>query len=429
MNKKINVLVFPCGSEAALELHASLSQCVNINVLGASSREDHGRFVYKNYISGVPYIQDADFLDRFNAILVENCIDVVFPIHDTVVLFLSENREKIRSKLILGDKRTCRVCREKRLTYELFRDYEFCPAIYSRLEASEHFPVFLKPNSLQGGQQTQLVRSSEELNFFLGRDTSLLMLEYLPGNELTVDCFTDRHGELRFIGPRVRERVWAGISVCSRAVELSEEVQQIAEAINDELGFRGLWYFQVKQNQQGQYKLLEISSRTAGTMNVYRCLGVNFALLSVYDAVGIDVEILKNEYPIVVDRALVNRYEIGYEYDTVYLDYDDTIIVRDRVNCLMMMYIYQLVNKSKKIVLLTQHKGDVFEDMAKYRIDKSLFSDVIVLDENDQKSDFIKESNSIFIDNSFSERLKVAKDCGIPVFDVDAVQCLLDWRE
>ena len=430
MNKKINVLVFPCGSEGALELHASLSQCVNINLFGASSRQDHGRFVYKNYISSVPYIQDEDFLDKFNSILKENSIDIVFPIHDTVVLFLSENREKIKSHMIMGDKRTCRICRDKRLTYELFSKYEFCPTVYSSFEASRHFPVFLKPSDGQGGQRTQLVRSNEELNFFLEHESSLLILEYLPGQELTVDCFTDRHGKLMFAGPRIRERVWAGISVCSRTVALSEskEIQQIAETINRELGFHGLWYFQVKQDQKGKYKLLEISSRTAGTMNLYRCLGVNFALLSVYNAMGIDVEILKNDYPIVVDRALINRYEIGYEYNTVYLDYDDTIIVQGKVNSLLMMYLYQLINEEKNIVLLSRHDGDIFKDMKKHCIDKSLFTDIIHLKDNDQKVDFITEAKSIFIDNAFAERKKVAKEIGIPVFDVDAVSSLLDWR-
>jgi hypothetical protein len=143
---------------------------------------------------------------------------------------------------------------------------------------------------------------------------------------------------------------------------------------------------------------------------------------------GIDVEILKNDYPIVVDRALINRYQIGYEYDTVYLDYDDTVIIQGKVNTLLIMYLYQLVNRQKDIILLTQHKGNLFDDMTKHRINKNLFTDIIHLKDNEQKVDFITEAKSIFIDNAFAERKKVANERGIPVFDVDAVSSLLDWR-
>ena len=426
--ENINVLVFPCGSEAALELHTSLSQTVNIKLFGASSRDDHGRFVYKNYISGVPYIQDQDFIPAFNAVLEENDIHFVIPIHDTVTEYLSENREKLRCRLVLGDKETCKVCRDKKLTYILFQDAPFCPVVYPAMNAVDHFPVFLKPTKGQGGQLTQRVENMEELEFYLTKTPDLLILEYLPGKELTIDCFTNRHGQLMFMGPRTRDRVRDGISVRSTSIPVSDVIRDIGETINAKLGFRGLWFFQLRQDRAGNYKLLEVSTRTAGTMNLYRCTGVNFALLSVYDALDRDVKIIKNDYNIQVDRALVNRYEIDHEYRTVYIDFDDTIIVRNEVNSLMIMYLYQLVNKGKHIVLLTRHARGLDESLRKYRIDKSLFDDIVLLDDIEEKSDYINDTNSIFIDNAFAEREKVFTRNRIPVFDVDSVYALLDWR-
>ena len=35
---------------------------------------------------------------------------------------------------------------------------------------------------------------------------------------------------------------------------------------------------------------------------------------------------------------------------------------------------------------------------------------------------------AIFIDDSFAERRQVRESCGIPVFDLDMVESLLDWR-
>ena len=58
----IRVLIFPCGAESALELHDALAKCVNIETWGASSRDDHGRDVFRDYVETVPYIQQAHFL-------------------------------------------------------------------------------------------------------------------------------------------------------------------------------------------------------------------------------------------------------------------------------------------------------------------------------------------------------------------------------
>ena len=81
----INVLIFPAGEVNSIELHDALSTCFNIRVFGASSIERHGGFVFENYISGLPFINDSGFIKAFNQIISDNHIDVVIPTHDTVV--------------------------------------------------------------------------------------------------------------------------------------------------------------------------------------------------------------------------------------------------------------------------------------------------------------------------------------------------------
>ena len=54
MNKTINVLVFPAGEVNSIEIHDALSTCVNVKVIGASSVDRHGPYVFENYISGLP---------------------------------------------------------------------------------------------------------------------------------------------------------------------------------------------------------------------------------------------------------------------------------------------------------------------------------------------------------------------------------------
>ena len=48
----------------------------------------------------------------------------------------------------------------------------------------------------------------------------------------------------------------------------------------------------------------------------------------------------------------------------------------------------------------------------------------------DEKYKFIKEREKvIFVDNAYGERLAVKRELNIPVFDVDALPTLIDWRE
>ena len=193
--------------------------------------------------------------------------------------------------------------------------------------------------------------------------------------------------------------------------------------------FDGAWFFQLNQNAEGKYKLLEISPRLPGTMGLSRNTGSNFPLLSIYNAFGIKTAFINHEYDIEVDRAFINRYKINQEYTTIYLDLDDTIILKNKVNEWLMLYLYQAVNQGKKIILLTRHATEVYDTMKKYKISMDLFDEVIHLRNNEDKSAHIRHNEAIFIDDSFRERMDVHKNCGINVFDLDEVEALIDWSQ
>jgi hypothetical protein len=425
---KTNILIFPCGAENAIGIHNALKYNVNFKVFGASSRDDYGKHVFKNYIGGIPFISDERFIKIFNQILIKNNIDIIFPTHDTVSLFFAQNREIIKAKIAVPDVETAKICRDKSETYKLFKDYSYCPKLYG-WEAPP-FPVFVKPKIGEGGKQTALIKTQEDLLPFKKEKSKFLIVELLPGDEITVDCFTDRHGKLRFSGPRTRSRVFGGISVQSRTLLLTDEIKFIAESINSELKLRGLWFFQLKKDFNDHYKLLEISVRTSSTMVLYSSLGVNFHLLTAYDLLGFDVKILNNNYVAEVSRALSNSFILTINFKTVYIDFDDTITKNHEVNEFVLMFLYQLVRKKKRIVLLTKHETDIYETLDKLMIDKRLFYKIITLNEHQLKSTVIEEvDHVIFIDNAFQERLEVKEKLNIPVFDVDAIQSLIDWRE
>lgn len=426
MSPKIRVLVFPAGEINSVELHDALSTCVNIELYGASSVEKHGKYIYKNYINGLPLISDINFIPYLNELIANYNIDVIFPTHDTVAKYMIDYQESINAKVIAGDKNTTSICRSKIKTHQLFSDWAFIPKRYLSSNGINEFPVFIKPDESQGAIGSKVIYEKKELYDISFND--YLVTEYLPGEEFTIDCLTDNKGILKIISPRSRKRVMAGVSVAGRTEELTEEIELIAQVINTRLKFCGLWYFQIKKDKDKVFKLLEISTRCAGSMCLTRAKGVNIPLLSVYTALGYEIETFTNFYNVEMDRTLIGRYFIDYEYERVYLDFDDTITLNDQINLNTIRFIYQCKNKKKEIVLLTKHTLDLNETLMKFSISKSLFSKIIILNNNEDKINYIDPKSAIFIDNAFKERNSVFKKYGIPVFDVDGIEFLLDWR-
>ncbi len=424
MNFKKRILVFPCGSEIGLEIHNALQYSSHVQLIGGSSVDDHGRYVYKEYIGGIPYSNKPNFIPYMNNIIKKHNIDAIYPAHDDVLYLLAMNKQKIKSNIIGPRKTTAKICRFKSTTYNYFQNILPVPKIYRDVNDITKYPVFLKPNSGQGTRGTFLAESVEDINFYLKKDPTLLILEYLPGIEYTIDCFTSRHGKLLFVGPRIRGRIQNGISVNTRPVKGNKLFSEYAALINNNLNLRGAWFFQLKRDKNRILKLMEISQRIAGSMALYRNLGVNFELLTIFDYYNIDVEIIINKYKIELDRALANKFKINIKYKYVYIDFDDCLFINNKINTKIIAFCYQCLNENKKIILITRHREPIIPILKKYKL-YNIFFKIYQISKTESKSSYCYYKPAIFIDDSFSERTKVLNNTNITVFDLDLLECLI----
>lgn len=424
----MNVLVFPCGSEIGLEIHAALAWQKDITLYGVSSVADHGEFTYGNYRKISANVSSVDFIDQLNELVDEWCIDIIMPAHDSVFLRLSEAAQSLLAPAAVPDLEQARVCRNKNSTYAFFADCDFIPRPVSLTGAS--YPIFAKPAVSQGSQGAEVVHDARRHQELLNATVEYVFSEYLPGLELTVDCLSDTDGRLRNIAPRERCRVKSGISVRTRPFDADASIMGISERIAQRLQLKGAWFFQLRQDVRGRWKLLEIAPRIAGSMGLSRHLGINYPLLSLYAHLGLPFRLLVQSYPIVMDRALRSRYQIKLEYDQVYIDLDDTLLHRGRVNTVLIVLLYQWAAGGVLVHLITRHKSCPYETLARYCIAKELFVSIIHIVDDRLKSSYIpKGDRALFIDDSFRERLDVSETLGIPVFDLDSIDQLIDWRE
>lgn len=424
-----NILVFPCGSEIGLEIHRTVRYSTYFHLIGASSVPDHGQYVFSDYIGDIPMMGDENFIPMLHKIVLERRIDAIYPAMDAVLTVLKQHEPELGCKVITSPVETTQICLSKRKTYAALTGAVRIPEIY-QIHETKIFPVFLKPSIGYGARGTKIVETQSELESFLSNKTEdYLILEYLPGEEYTIDCFTDRHGRLRFAAGRQRNRIRNGISVNTTFVEDQTKFQQIAEAINQQLSFRGAWFAQVKKDKNGELCLLEVAARFGGSSGLAHAIGVNFAQLSLFDAFDYEVNLVKNSFSVSMDRALDCRYHCDIQYDTVYVDYDDCILLeKSRLNVKLVSFLVQCINRKKRIILLSKHDGDLEESLSTYRI-RNLFDEIVHIGREENKYDYIKEDNAIFIDDSYAERKAIKEQCQIAVFSPDMIDVLLEGEE
>ncbi|WP_166461114.1 ATP-grasp domain-containing protein [Flavicella sediminum] len=423
---KKNILVFPCGSEIGLEIHRSLKYSRHLNLIGGSSVEDHGKFIYNRCIENIPFYNSDDFISKLKVIIEEQSIDAIYPTMDAVISKVSEASDVLGCLIIGSPAKTNTLCSSKLSTYSVLRNYVNVPMQYTDIESVSLFPVFMKPDVGYGSRGAKLIEDEEEGINHLKKYENCIILENLPGKEYTVDCFTDKNGELLFARARERKRIMKGISVNTIPVsDLENEFSNFAKNINKRIEFRGAWFFQVKKDVNGELSLLEVASRIAGSSALFRNTGVNLALLSVFDAFGYDVSVFSNKYDLTLDRALSNKYKINIEYQTVYVDFDDCLLLTDKVNTTLIAFLYQALNENKSLKLITKHSLDIKKTLSEYRL-LELFDEIIHLKNEDQKYKYMKDRESIFIDDSHVERFEVYNNLNLPVFSPDAVESLLN---
>ncbi|WP_105258041.1 ATP-grasp domain-containing protein [Pseudoalteromonas sp. T1lg88] len=420
----MKVLVVPCGTEIAHEIVRSLYGVKGVEVFGANSVNCYTEISNANVFLGIPFIHEADFIDSLNALIGKHGITHVFPAHDSAALKLTEYAKQLDAKVVSSSFETNDICRSKKKTYACLEDVVRVPTLFNHWDENLTFPLFAKPDVGQGSVGTKRIDSRADLEALNDND---LLCELLPGSEYTVDCVSDAGGELLYAGPRRRCSMRNGIAVETELVTNDDRFYDIALKISQRLELRGAWFFQVKEDENGELCLLEVATRIAGSMITNRFNGINFTELSLLVAEGVSVKALPNKQKVKLYRNLSYQFHSDLNFTHLYTDFDDCLIVNDKVNTSLLKLIYECINKGGKVSLITRHERDIEQTLREYRL-SGIFDEVIHIQDKSPKSDYIDASGAIFIDDAFSERADVRSKLGIPTFSVDMVECLLNAK-
>lgn len=418
---KKRVLVLNCGTLASTDINMALRGNTEFEIWGASTSKNHGVYVYKNYISDIPNMNDENFINILNEKIKEYDFKFIIAPHEDLAVFLQQNKDKINAIIVCSNYDTALLCRYKTKTYEKMKQYDFIPRLYKKEDITE-YPVFVKKDNDQGGRHAYKINNIEELELHI-KEENMIICEYLPGEEVTIDCFTNKDRKLLFCNPRAADRMLAGIDVHARRIELTDEIKYIAESLNKEIEFRGFWFFQIKKDKNEKFKLLEISTRLPGAFSLSRCLDVNLPLMALKDFDGQDVEITYNDIKIEADKQFFGKYSLDISYNKVYIDFKTCFENIENINTFLMMFLYQCVNKKIELNLICNDKSNAKIYLKNKKIDENLFTNII---EKNDINGF--EINSIFISNNDEIKNELREKNKICCFSSNIIEALIDWR-
>lgn len=421
----MRVLVFPSCNEPGLEIIDALCRHPRVEVFGAASvpeQEDPSVALLGARRAALPSLYDGGFYKALRALCAAWSIDLVFPTVDVVVEALSE-RELGNARVIAPSSALASMARSKTATYAAV---EGLIPVARAFADGKPLPAFAKPDDGSASRGARLLSTVQAVA--AARAEGLLVQEWLPGREYTVDCVGDASGEL--IGLAVRERVavTAGLARTSRVVR-NEAIEAGVRAVAERLRIAGPWFAQLREDAGGVARLMEINVRVGGSSGATRLAGMNIPLLAVLSFSGVSVVAPRVLAGMTVTRRLDRVGDVA-DFDDVIWDLDDTLLRADgTVDAELVGWLFRFANAGKRQWMVSKNP-DPRGAMAAARI-PDLFGAVVATDDKLvalpelARTHGIDLGRAVMVNDSNSEKLALERALpALRSFTPDAVWAL-----
>jgi carbamoyl-phosphate synthase large subunit len=320
MNDKIKVLMTGAGAPGGPGIIKALLKEPNVELIICDANEfASGRFLGVPF-EKIPKATDPSFISEIINICLERSIQVIFPLVTLELFQFAASKpefKKIGVRVIVSNESDLKIANNKRKLLDHLQNLgisvpKFRVATnYEEIERAcleLNYPtnaVVIKPSVSNGSRGVRILTESvSEYDLLFNEkpgnlfsnlksikevlfDASfpeLLVSEYLPGDEYTVDTIV-KDGKVKVIIPRKRIKMVGGISVAG-IFEKNEGIINYCSDVIESMNLEGPIGVQVKADVNGQYKVLEINPRIQGTSVAALGAGINLPLLAIYGAVG-----------------------------------------------------------------------------------------------------------------------------------------------
>lgn len=310
------------GTIADIEmLKQSKSFCIDVVTTDVDDKHTAASVITdKKYI--VPKVKDSKYIDALLEICKTEKITTIIPQYTDELILMSENADLFNSLgikvLVTEDTQMLHIANSKDGLYNFFRDKDFIPkyTVVSTIDSIKaavrdlgypDVPVCIKPVNGEGGKGFRII-TEEKIDIFneppgspkvnleaylnllrtLPKIPELLVTEYLPGIEYSVDCVC-KNGITYFCIPRQRIETSMGVSSIS-LIEKNEALIAYSKEMISALNLSYNINIQFKYSKSEKPKLIEINPRVSGSLVSNYGAGVNMLEEALKLAYGMPIE-------------------------------------------------------------------------------------------------------------------------------------------
>lgn len=311
------------GAPGAAGILTCLQKNISFHITVADANpEAIGRYLNKDFET-IPLATDPIFPEAILSLCRKKEIHVVMPLVTKELIPLSQKIKEFElagTKLLLSPVASLEIANNKSRLYEFFQWRSIAVPEFRVVETIEQFKteveelgypqkqICFKPSVSNGSRGFRIINEQiDELDLLFNHKPSsiyislteatrilssgnfpeLLISEYLPGEEYSVDCLAN-HGESILVVPRLRKKMINGISVEGEFIK-EENIIAYSSQIIRELKLHGNIGIQVKKSITGQFLILEINPRVQGTIVAALGAGINLPELAVKQEMGLPI--------------------------------------------------------------------------------------------------------------------------------------------
>lgn len=260
----------------------------------------------------VPPPESADYIPALKKLIEVQKIDIIIPQTTREIVILSQRKKELACAVMVNTFEMLNLYNSKNHLLNLCEKHDLLHGGYHlatnrdtfthfvRKLGYPHAPVVIKPAVGNGGRGVHIVDATEiDFDAFIrgklarprvtleeavrvlgsGDDwPEMLVMEYLPGQEYTVDVLNTP--DMRLIISRKRNKIRSGISFITEIVN-NQRINRQIDTLLDNYPLYGAIGFQFKENESGAPCILESNPRIQGTMIAAHMAGSNIVWAAV----------------------------------------------------------------------------------------------------------------------------------------------------
>jgi len=241
----------------------------------------------------VPRAGCIEYIPALLDIVKRHDVSLVLPMTDLDIRSLARQKARfsdVGCTVMIGSESSVKLCRDKAAFQEILSAAGLAnirTLTLDEFKTNPFYPCFVKPLRGSASVGTGVITNDGELRAHVATFGELLVVqEYVPGQEYTVDIFRSRDGEVHCVIPRLRMVVRSGEvekGVTIRNQRVIEDSTKLAGLLGD---IWGVFCCQCRCQPDGHPHFFEVNPRFGGGTPLSIAAGANLPRYLLQEILG-----------------------------------------------------------------------------------------------------------------------------------------------